>query len=288
MTPLALSLVLTAAVLHATWNYCAKRAGGGLPFVYAVGLIIVALYVPVVLVYHRSNPLDLSWTAVIWILGSGVLKTTYALVLQRGYRRGDFSLVYPMARGTGPLLATLAAVVLLGERPGLVVIGGGLLIIGSVFWMSGGPRLWQGGRTHLHASIGPGVAIGACIAAYTIWDRHGVARLAIPPIYYDAGTACTQLALLTPFAWRRRTEVQAVLRGQWRYAVGVATLSPLAYVLVLTALSFTAVSYVAPAREISIIIGAYLGARVLREEDGRRRMLAAVGVCLGVIALALG
>lgn len=288
MTPLALSLVITAAVLHATWNYCAKRAGGGLPFVYAVGLMIVALYVPVVLVYHRSHPLDLSWGALGWILGSGVLKTAYALILQRGYRRGDFSLVYPMARGTGPLLATLAAVVLLGERPGLVVIGGGLLIIGSVFWMSGGPRLWQGGLAHLSPSIGHGIAIGACIAAYTIWDRHGVSQLAIPPIYYDASTACTQLALLTPFAWRRRAEVRTVLQHQWRYAVGVATLSPLAYVLVLTALSFTAVSYVAPAREISIIIGAYLGARVLREEDSRRRMIAAVGVCLGVIALALG
>jgi drug/metabolite transporter (DMT)-like permease len=169
-----------------------------------------------------------------------------------------------------------------------VVIGGGLLIIGSVFFMSGGPRLWQSGHTHLRTSIGHGLAIGACIAAYTIWDRHGVARLAIPPIYYDAGTACTQLALLTPFAWQRRKEVRTVLRQQWRYVGGVATLSPLAYVLVLTALSFTAVSYVAPAREVSIIIGAYLGARVLREEDGRRRLLAAAGVCLGVIALALG
>jgi drug/metabolite transporter (DMT)-like permease len=288
MTLFALSLVLSAAVLHATWNLCAKRAGGGLPFVYVAGLIIAALYAPVLAVYHHWRPFHLAWPAAAWIAGSGVLKTSYALLLQRGYRTGDFSLIYPLARGTGPLLATVAAVSLLGERPGPVAVAGGLLIIGSVFFMTGGPRLLHESRAHLRSALKHGAAIGAFIATYTVWDRHGVGALGIPPVYYDAGTAATQLILLTPFAWRRRREVAAVARTQWRYAVGVATLSPLAYVLVLTALSFTAVSYVAPAREISIVIGAFLGARVLGEADSRRRLLAAAGVALGVIALAAG
>lgn len=288
MTLLALFLVLGAALLHATWNYCAKRAGGGLPFVYCTGVIIVALYCPVVLVYRSWHPLELSATALAWIAGSGVLKTSYALFLQRGYRTGDFSLVYPLARGTGPLLATIAAILLLGERPGTAALLGGALIIGSVFTMTGGTRLWRESRIHLRKTLAHGLAIGAFIAAYTVWDRHGVGQLAIPPVYYDAGTAGTSLLLLTPFAWRRRTEVISVARTQWRYSLGVAVLSPLAYVLVLTALTFTAVSYVAPAREISIVIGAFIGARVLREEDSRRRIIAAAGVSLGVMALALG
>lgn len=288
MTLFALFLVLCAAMLHATWNYFAKRAGGGLSFVYCTGVIIVALYLPVVVIYHRWHPLALSTTAVAWIAGSGILKTAYALFLQRGYRRGDFSLIYPVARGTGPLLATLTAVSLLGERPGPLALAGGLLIVGNVFFMAGGPGVLRERRAHRRTALGYGLTIGAFIAAYTVWDRHGVGQLGIPPVYYDAGTAGTSLVLLTPFAWRRRAEVAAVARTQWKYALGVATLSPLAYVLVLTALTFTAVSYVAPAREISIVIGAFLGARVLKEPDSRRRIIAAMGVCGGVIALAFG
>jgi drug/metabolite transporter (DMT)-like permease len=110
----------------------------------------------------------------------------------------------------------------------------------------------------------------------------------VPPLVYDAGTAFTQLALLTPFAWRRRTEVAAEWRDKKRWAIAVALLSPVAYVLVLTALTLAPVSYVAPAREVSIVIGAFLGAKLLKESDGRRRIWAAAAMAVGVIALALG
>ncbi len=288
MTPLALLLVLAAAGLHATWNLCAKRAGGGLPFVYLVGLIICSLYVPVIAVYWWWREPVIEWAAMAWILGSGVLKTSYSLFLQRSYRTGDFSLIYPLARGTGPLLSTLAAIAIFGERPTPLAFAGGLVIIGSIFVMTGGAKLLLQDRAHLRSAVGHGLMSGVFIAAYTLWDRHGVAGLALAPLLYDAGTAFTQLTLLTPFGIRRWSEVKAVWRDQRRYAFGVALLSPLAYVLVLTALSFTPVSYIAPAREVSILIGAFIGAKVLKEADGRRRLWAAGAMVLGVVALALG
>ncbi len=295
MTAAALVLILIAAVLHATWNLCAKRAGGGLPFVWLIGAIICAGYVPVVIVYwwrwHPTLPSGAGW----WILGSAVLKTSYSLFLQRSYRHGDFSLVYPLARGTGPLLSTLAAIVLLGERPSALALTGGLVIVASIFWLTGGSALgalWQRGSQsdpqHVGRAVRYGVASGVFIAAYTIWDRHGVAAVRVPPILWDAGTATMQLLFLTPFAWQRRAEVAEEWRTKKRWAFGVALLSPIAYVLVLTAMSFTPVSYVAPAREVSIVIGAFLGARLLKEADGRRRIWAAVAMAVGVIALALG
>jgi drug/metabolite transporter (DMT)-like permease len=115
-----------------------------------------------------------------------------------------------------------------------------------------------------------------------------VAGLAIAPVLYDAGTALTQFALVTPFAIRRWPEVRVHWAKDKRYAFGVAVLSPIAYVLVLTAISFTPVSYVAPAREVSIVIGAFLGAKFLKERDGPQRIWAAAAMALGVIALALG
>jgi drug/metabolite transporter (DMT)-like permease len=298
MTSLALLLVLAAAMLHASWNYCAKRAGGGLPFVWLVGAIICSGYVVVLAIYawlHGGFALPAG--AIAWILGSGVLKTSYSLFLQRGYRSGDFSLVYPLARGTGPLLSTFGAVVLLGERPSPLAAAGGLVIVAAIFWLTGGfTRLAALGRppspgevpASAVSSANYGIISGVFIAAYTLWDRHGVATLAIAPVLYDAGTAFTQIMLLTPFAWRRRAEVAREWRVNRRWAFGVALLSPVAYILVLTAMRFTPVSYVAPAREISIVIGTFFGAKLLKESDARRRLVAAAAMAAGVIALALG
>jgi drug/metabolite transporter (DMT)-like permease len=288
MTAFALVLVLIAAVAHASWNLLAKRAGGGLPFVWLVGALICALYVPVVALYWNWYKPAISSGAAWWILGSGVWKTGYSLFLQRGYRKGDFSLIYPLARGTGPLLSTLAAILLLHERPTLLALGGGTAIVGAIFLLTGGTKLFHQDRAHLRQAVNYGVLSGVFIAGYTIWDRHGVAGLAVAPLLYDAGTAYTQLALLTPFAIRRWPEVTEHWREHRRYAVGVALLAPLAYVLILTAMTFTPVSYIAPAREVSIVIGAFLGARYLKEANGRRRLWAALAVAGGVIALALG
>ncbi len=288
MTAFALALVLVAAGLHATWNLCAKRAGGGLPFVWVVTMVICTLYAPVLVGYWIWQPTALSPKAVAWICASGVLKMCYSLLLQRGYRSGDFSLIYPLARGTGPLLSTLAAIIFLGERPTGLAMAGGLVIVGSVFFLTDGARLFREDRAHLRTAISHGLVIGTLIASYTIWDRHGVHALGIPPVIYDGGTAFMILVLITPFALSRRAEAARHWREHKRYVFGMALLSPVAYVLVLTAMSFTPVSYVAPAREVSIVVGAFLGAKILKEQDGRRRVWAALAMAAGVIALALG
>lgn len=288
MTAFALTLVLIAAVLHATWNLCAKKAGGGLPFVWLVTIIICTLYVPVLAFYYLWKQPALSLTQIAWIGGSGVLKTSYSLFLQRGYRTGDFSLIYPLARGTGPLLSTLAAILVLGERPSGLAIVGGLVIVVAIFFLTDGTRLFHQERAHLRTAINYGLISGVIIATYTVWDQHGVHALRIPPVIYDGGTAFTVLALVTPFALSRRAEVARHWREHKRYAFGMALFSPVAYVLVLTAMAFTPVSYVAPAREVSIVIGAFIGAKLLKERDGRRRVWAAAAMAAGVIALALG
>ncbi|WP_414663485.1 EamA family transporter [Horticoccus sp. 23ND18S-11] len=288
MTAFALTLVLIAAVLHATWNLCAKRAGGGLPFVWLVSVIICSCYIPVLIGFWWWQHPTLSWTAVAWIAGSGVLKTAASLSLQRSYRSGDFSLIYPLARGTGPLLSTAAAIALLGERPSLLAIAGGVTIVTAVFFLTGGAGLFHQDRAHLRTAVRNGLTTGVLIACYTVWDRHGVHTLAIPPVIYDGGTAFVVLGFVTPFALPRWAEVSHHWREHKRFVFGMALLSPIAYVLVLTAMAFTPVSYVAPAREVSIVLGAFIGARYLKEADAHRRTWAALAMAIGVIALALG
>lgn len=308
MTGFALALILLAAALHATWNLAAKRAASGLPFVWISGVLSLALWTPVTLIYLWRYPHQLTGLGVGFMVLSGVLHAGYSLFLQRAYRAGDFSLVYPVARGTGPLLSSIAAIAFLGERPSPLALAGGLTIISSIFWLTGGfekvgrvilnaPGLRRHRKasapaaadqsSHL-AAIGYGVGTGAFIAAYTVADRQGVTLAAVPPLLLDWGGGLARTALFAPFAVARWPEVRTVWRDHKLACYAVAVLGPLAYILVLWAMTFTPLTAVAPAREVSILFAAMLGARVLNEGDTRRRLTAAAAMALGVVALALG
>jgi len=287
MSALALTFVLIAAFTHATWNLAAKRSGGGLPFVWLAGLFSFGFYLPAILGYCLWFRPDVPHVSLLLFIVSGAIKTGYALLLQRGYRHGDFSLIYPLARGTGPLLATLAAIVLFGERPSLLALSGGALIVVSVFYLTGGLALWHTDRAHLRTGLLYGLTCGTCIAAYTVWDQHAVSHHALPPVIYDCGTQLVMCSILTPFAWPRRAEAARAWREHRGKVLTVALLGPVGYVLILTAMTFTPVSHIAPAREISILVGTFFGAKLLKEAESSRRLLAASGMVAGIIALAL-
>lgn len=288
MSAQALGIVLIAAFTHATWNYAAKRAGGGLPFVWLSCCFGLLLYVPVIIGYWTwMHPVLPPGTALV-IAGSGVIKCAYSLLLQRGYRTGDFSLIYPLARGTGPLLSTIAAILFFGERPTALALSGGLAIVGSVFYLTGGASLLHQSRAHLRNAALYGIATGMCIAGYTVWDQRAVSHLQLPPVLYDCGTSVTMFVMLTPFAFKWRTDVARELKQHWKNALTIAVLGPVGYVLILTAMKSTPVSYIAPAREVSIVIGAFFGVKFLKEAEARRRLVAAGGMVIGIIALALG
>jgi len=278
--------VLVAAALHATWNLYAKRASGGLPFVWVAGLVSLVLWTPPAAVYWWRHPDAINGMGLAFIVASGVLHCGYSIFLQRAYRAGDFTLVYPLARGTGPLISSLCAIAWLGERPTPIALAGGALVIGSIFFLTGGSRLWQG---HAQANaIGYGLGCGVFIAAYTVVDRQGVTLAMVSPLMLDWGGNVARTTIFAPLALRRRAELTAAWRDHKTACLAVGALAPLAYILVLWALTFTPLTYVAPAREVSILIGAFIGARIFKEADGRRRLWAALAMAIGVIALAVG
>ena len=287
MTFFALVLVLAAAVFHATWNLLAKRVGaGGAVFVWLFGAFSVLIYAPLALGVILLQVPHLGVAQLVFMFGSGALHLGYFVVLQRGYAVGDLSLVYPLARGTGPLLATVGAVVLLGERPGVVAVCGILLITLGVFLLTREPGGFRGAG--LGMGVVYGLLTGVFIAAYTLWDKHAVSALLIPPLLQSWATTVVTVALLTPLVLRHRKEALSLWRAHRPEVLGVAVLSPLSYILVLTALVFTPVSYVAPAREISILIGVLMGTQLLAEGHAASRLLAAGAMVAGVVALALG
>jgi drug/metabolite transporter (DMT)-like permease len=295
---LALTLVLIAAVLHPTWNLLAKRAtlGDPIAFVWITSALSAALYVPIVIALSAITPTRLHDARVDLAMmgGTGILHVIYFVLLQRSYRASEFSLVYPLARGTGPLVTTLAAVTLFGERLSALQFAGVAIIVIAIFVIAGGHV--HESSTHaatltLRRSIAYGIATGFAIASYTLWDKQAVSVLAISPILYDFGRTAAQTLLLAPSALsskEKRNAVRATWRQFRREAFGVAILSPIAYVLVLYALTKAPVSLVAPLRESSIVIGAFMGAHFLREGQLRRRSIAASLMLAGIVVLARG
>jgi drug/metabolite transporter (DMT)-like permease len=285
MSTLAFVLALISTVCHATWNLLAKRAEGGTTFVWLFSALATVIYFPVILAAVILLRLHIDTLQLIFIVGSAILHLVYFLLLQRGYRVGDFSLTYPLARGTGPLLSTLAAIVLLGERPSLFALFGVLCIIGGVFILVGGPA--QIRKLNSRPAILYAVITGVFIAAYTIWDKYAVSTLLISPILYDWSSSLARTLILSPIASRHWSQVREKWQLHRREALGIAVLSPLAYILVLFALTFAPVSHVAPLRELSILIGTIMGTHLLAEGHKSRRLAAAGIILLGAALLAL-
>jgi uncharacterized membrane protein len=219
---------------------------------------------------------------------SGMVHLVYFLLLDRAYRSGgDLSIVYPLARATGPLLTILFAIAVIGERPGPVPLAGAVLIGISALVLTGNPFAWH--KSEARKAVGFALLTGFTIAVYTLTDKWSVAAWLVPPLVYDWGCNFFRCLVIVPLTRHRNPGAMA---AAWREKRGtvlvIAAASPLSYILVLTAMVFTPVSLVAPAREISILFAALMGAHLLKEGDVTRRAIAAVGMVLGISGLALG
>ena len=355
MSPTAIALILVAALAHASWNLFSKQASatGAVFFIWLVAAAATALYAPVVLVSVLVQEPHLSGMSWLFMAGTGALQAGYFLFLQSVYRLGDLSLVYPIGRGTGALLAALAGIALLGERPGPVGVAGiGCIVAGIVLIGLPGkvpqsadepepaaepesaaaptsaaapkrvavaepPVPPRAAAPELPFTPKPGapkpvtvaeqtaadkpaahparalkavtlaVITGVFIASYTLWDKHAVSTLNTPPLLQGYAAFPVMLLVFAPLVLRDRHRLHCVWRSFRPQVLGAAALAPLAYILVLVALSFTAVSAVAPAREVSVLFGVILGGRLLHEGGLPRRLAAAVAIVAGIIAVAV-
>jgi drug/metabolite transporter (DMT)-like permease len=286
MTAFALSLVLAAAFIHASWNYLLKRSGGGIIFVWLFATLSALIYAPLAAIIIWWQQPEFGSVQFGLMFASAALHTAYYLLLDRGYRSGDLSVVYPLARGTGPLITILCAVLLLQERPTPVAVTGALLIGCGAIALTGDPRkLRQSGNLH---AVGFALLTGCMIASYTLVDKIAVAAWLIPPLVQDWAANLGRVLLMTPLALKLRGDIRPTWRRAKKAIIAVALLCPLSYILVLTAMVFTPVSYVAPAREVSILVAALMGTQLLAEGDVTRRLAASAAMVAGIACLALG
>jgi len=282
----ALLLLLSAATMHATWNFFAKGARNDVALSFASASCASIAYLPIVVAVIIIERPPFGWQTLGFLAVSSMLQVAYFFMLGQGYKRGDLSLVYPLARGTGPTLAVIGAIILFGERPSPLAIVGTALVVSGIIVMSWSSELRGGG---IGTAVAFALATGTITATYTLWDKQGIERLT--PLLYGYGIEVGRALLTAPFVLATaasRQRLRATLHDQRRPILAIGLLSPGAYMMVLAALSLAPVSYVAPARELSILIGALLGLRLLGESHPVRRMTGATGIVLGIVALAVG
>jgi drug/metabolite transporter (DMT)-like permease len=283
MPALALIAVLLAAVTHSTWNLYAKKAAGSRHFVWLYSVGSIVLYLPIIawiMVYERPHLGTIEYLA---LTATAVLHTGYSLVLQAGYRTSDLSLVYPIARGSGPLLSFVGATLLLGERPTVLAGLGLVLIVAGILLVAG---LTREPHRAPKAGIFFGLLTGLFIAGYTVNDGWSVKSLALSPFIIDFSGNLIRVVVLTPLALRDLPGVVREARVYAKPAAVVGVLGPLGYILVLFAMRIAPISHVAPARELSTLVGTYFGSRLLREKAVPARLAGALCIVVGVVSLA--
>lgn len=290
MSALAVVIVLSAAVCHAAWNILAHGVSRiGLPFLWWGAVASTVIWLPVIPFTGGIGTAE--WSGFLLGVGvSGILHVAYMLVLQRGYAVGGLSTVYATARGTGPTISVIVAVLVLGERPSVVALLGVVAIVAGVVaigLVDREPAVVGIRRRRIDPGIVYGLLTGVAIASYTIWDAHSVRDGGLAPVAFMAGTTLIEIPVYAVAMGGRWRELAGVWRAHWQRIVLFGVLSPLSYILVLTAIQIAPVALVAPMREVSVVLVSLFGVFVLKETRGRWRIGAAVVVVAGVVMLAL-
>jgi drug/metabolite transporter (DMT)-like permease len=279
----ALVLVVCAAILHAIWNALAKRADNQFVFLWCSVSLATALLLPLGLLRLPAEPAPAKGLP--FVAASVAIHALYFWALGRAYRHGDFSRVYPMARGLGVALVPLVALPLFGERLSwLGSLGVGLVVLGivtlgampvattSVARASGAGTFWA-------------LVTGLTIAAYSLVDKAGVARL--HPMPYIALMGACLSVVLAPVVLADRPALGREWRRHWRTILVASAMNLTSYLLVLFAFRLSKVGYVVAARELSILFSAFIGSLWLGEGRLAPRLAGASVVLAGVVCVAL-
>ena len=274
-------LALGAAVIHAGWNLAIKTSGdrwlalwGQMTAAGLVGLPLVALST-----FNGSLGGTLTFSSWGWAALSGLIHAVYIFRLARTYDVADFSVTYPIARGGGALVAAIGGVVLLSDDLSWISGLGILIVVVGLALIAGHVDL-----AHVRAAVVVAVLIGA----YTVVDSKG-ARSTDSIVYAWAIFVPTAIGVtLDGVARGRWAEMRASVRSMWvQYTItGIA--SAVTYWMVLAAVKRAPVGYVTALRESSVVLATFIGWRILREESGRRRIIASVIVLAGLVTLVAG
>jgi len=278
----ALGLLLVAAMMHTTWNLLVKRAKEKQVFIWCSLIAGVIIFSP--LIFTSSLFLLSMWP---YLISSALVEAIYYITLIRAYENGDFSLVYPMARGAAPAFLLIWATIFLGERPrffgllGIALLVFGLIIVGGKTW-------WTLRKTSGLSKSALALALGVacCISVYTVID--GAAVRHVSPLPYTVLVIMLTALFITPAVVMRYGNIAIAeeWRANWKGITLVGLFTLLAYMFALKAYTIARVSYAGSVREISVVFASFVGWRWLGESFGAIRLIGAMFIFAGILVIA--
>ena len=286
MSGTALAVVLFSAFLHTTWNFFLKKSENKIVFTWCFLIATLLMYWPLCYVFWPARPIPMvGWFC---ILGSGCCCFLYFRFVAASYKFGDLSLVYPVQRGSGPLLIPVLAVIVLGEELSVTGVIGILLIVAGIYILHlrsfSLPSLLEPlaalrGKATMYA-----LAAGAINAVGSVIDKVGVA-LVFPLAYYYTFIGVAWVLLSFHVLASHRSDIRRELTLNWRPILAVGFLNFITYLSILFVLQFSKVSYVSAVREVSIVISTFFGILLLGEKNAPQKLTGALLICLGVILI---
>lgn len=289
MDTIQILIVLFAAILHASWNVAAKfGSGAGSYFVFSYNLFSFVFSLPLVLVSIYLYPPELNPIVIAVLILTALLHFLYGVVLLKGYKNASLSIVYPIARGVGPLITCITALFLFDEqlKPiemiGVVSVCTGVILIAT----RGSFKGFFSNKKTL-TGLKWGVLTGCIIASYSLTDAFAVKNLFLTPILIGWMSSVGGTFLLTPMVLKDNQILRLEMSGKWKYAMFIGIASPAAYMLILFALQLGAnVSMVAPLRESSLLFGTLAGMLFFKEKVGLIAWIGCLTILMGVVLIA--
>lgn len=295
MTAFALFLVLFAALVHATWNIFLKKARAGRAFWWVAYVVTAVVCLPILLVVDPGSLSRITPQGWFVICLSAPIHVIYGQILQFSYKKADYSVVYPTARGTGPLMTVIAAIVVLGEVPSTLGLLGIVCILGGVIFLSlQGSSAKPGQNADVRTGLFWGTVTGAFIAAYSFCDAWAVQQqTGLTPLSFYFPSIAIRALIFAPFVlaqkgWKDEIRTLLTVPSQAKSLAIVTVGSPLAYITVLFAMTMAPLAYVAPTRETGMMLGVVLGALFLKEKMNAVRLVGVAAMTLGVVLIGYG
>lgn len=276
-------LVIIASVSHALWNIMMKQSEDKTVFLWSLRIWSAILFLPIGIIFWPSDT-QVTYEWIFWGMGSIVLHSIYGIVLSKAYEKSDFSLAYPIARGLGPLIVVAVGIIWLNEPATILSVIGSLLIFAGIYILYSGLHIRTGLQSLRAALQSPyPIIVGVCIASYTLFDK--LALSVIPPIPLNIIENIGQVVVLWALQVRTIPGVAERWKKEWGKMAVAGGLAGLAYILVLIVLTEIPVSFVAPVRESSIVIGSLLGIFILKEKLSFHKMVGAIVLFAGVVLI---
>jgi drug/metabolite transporter (DMT)-like permease len=280
MPPIAIALLFFSAILHTTWNLLLKQTDDKYIATWWAVLVGSLLFLPVL--FFTGLPAKETW---VLLVASVCIEVVYYALLSAAYTDSDFSLVYPLARGTAPAFIALWSVWFLGETlspgglAGLIIVVLGLLIVG------GSGLFITPEKPHVKGIL-QALTIALLISFYSAIDGAAVKQTSALPyavLVFFLAPAFASPVVIKRYGWQRLTSVWKTNRNR---LILIGLLTVCAYLLVLAAYSMAPISYSGAIREVSVVLGAFAGWRFLNEKLGGWRLFGSTVIFLGILVIA--